>query len=599
MKKNIIKKGGSGLYLNANDKEAFKHFLQNSTSRFLKSGSYGMTYVLTLNPGVESQYLSLDASNYSQPVRQLLLKTIFIYPLPVKLDIISPTGKAETKNTTTLDNFYEEVDIQTDVYLKTMKYLEPLCPAIVYANVIYNYSDPLMQYLNNIISQSISRESQKTLGDYPGIGIGVIGMEVLGNTDTLHSFMGYKQYYDSYIAKAYHTLIEFIIQTGYNHGDFHAGNFLVDTSITNYFWGKRGKVTIIDFGFAQKLPKDKYDHIKQLYKQQKYVDILLLLCDIPRKDFYNMNDYEGYTTMCLKTQPEFIDRPRYLVDKREINYKISELYALREESINNLVKTFTAKKLPLSNSAKNQMYNGVHFEKKYITTFEKAYNVTDMSIQVNDILNYLERLGFHFENSKMLRTQVKACYMLLYLLNNNFNDNLATRFSTMVYAGVFDEVDDAKSVFRMLSPNNVDIHFLKRAIDRCMILESVRFNNFLDYFSDDQLEKVTQEQLTQVLNNNVWQERPESAAISLKIAANIPKSIHQPVKPIDIKKGFQILPFEEPVEEIIVEQPIVHFGDNLPRPSFINPGFKRKPKMTAGKTKRKQKRNHLTRRKYK
>ena len=592
MKSGLIKKGGSGLYLNAHDKEAFEHFLQNSTSAFFRSGSNGMTYTLTLNPGVESKYLSLDASTYSLPVRQLLVKTVFIYPLPVQLDIVSPSGSPETKNTTTIDNFYEEVNIQTDVYLKTMQYLEPLCPAIVYAGVVYNYTDPLMQYVSNMISQNLSRETQKKLREYPGLGIGLIGMEVLDQANSLHDFMNKKDFYEGYIAKAYHTLIEFMIQTGYSHGDFHSGNFLVDSNIRNYFWGKKGKVTIIDFGYSQKLTKDKYNEIKTLYKQQTYVDILLLLCDIPRKDFYDMNDFQGYTVMCLKSQPKISGIPGYSVDKREINNKIIELYALREQSINNLVKTFTAKKLPLSNSAKNEMYNGVYFQKKTITTFENAYNVTNMSTQVNKIFDDIIGLGLYFDNSQRIRAQVKACYMILYLLNNKFNDNLAIRFSVMVYAGVFHDID-ATYVFRIAAPY-VHVNAFKLAIDRCMILENVRFNNFLDYFSDDQLANITQEQLTQILNTALWQERPESAAIALKIAANIPTSIHKPIKPLDIKKGFEILPFEE----IIMEEPnvsetngVITNGptDGLPRPSFLDPGLQKK-KLTAGKVQKTKRR---------
>lgn len=578
-----MKRGGSGLYLNANDRDAFLHFLQNSTSRYLSSGSFGITFILTLNPGVESKYLSLDASNYSQPVKHILLKTTFIYPLKIELEIQTPKSSTETKTTTTIDAFNEEVNIQTDVYLKTMKYLEPLCPAIVYATVVGIKKDTLTNIIYNIISPNLPPNTKKKLNAYPGIDIGIIGMELVSDATILYDYMSDTRWYRPYIPKAYHTLIEFIIQTGYSHSDFHGGNLLVNDQITNYFWGKRGKVTIIDFGFAVKLTQEKYRQIKELYDQQKYTDILTLLCDIPRKDGYDMNDFEGYTNMCLKTQPTFTDDPSYIVDKTEINDKIIELYALREQSINNLVKTFTAKHLPLSNADKNNMYNGPNLEKKLITNFEKFYQISSLAKQMVIILREIEGFGFPYDIVKSYRMQSKACYMLMYLLNNKFPDKLNIRFAIMIYVGLFDYFDDITYVFR-ITARYVNTQELIRAIYLCGNLQTVYFNDFLDYFTDDQLSKITQNQLEEELNQEYWLFRPELAAITLKIKANITTKLHKPDNRIDPKKMFQELPFGEPEEE----GAIVITTDTLPRPSFFDSGLQKKgpKKMTAGKNKK-------------
>lgn len=598
-----MKKGGSGLYLDAKDKDAFTHFLQNSTSKFLTSGSFGMTYVLTLNPGVESKYLSLDASNFSQPVKQILLKTTFIYPLKLELDVHTPKRSIEKKSTATLEDFYQEVNIQTDVYFKTMKYLEPLCPAIVYAAVLNDANDPLMTMVANIISNNLPSNTKNLLNNNPGISIGIIGMELvgnkLGNATILYEYMFETTYYNSYIAKAYHTLIEFIIQTGYNHGDFHGSNLLIDPYITNYFWGKRGKITIIDFGYAEKLSKTRYTKIKELYDQQKYIDILQYLCDIPRKDGYNMNDYKSYTDMCLKTQPKFDDNPSYIVDKNEINNKIIELYSLRELAINNLVKTFTPKKLPLSNAEKNKMYNGANLEKKYVTTFNHVYPLNNMPAQVESILHELSQYGFYYDKVISFRLQSKACYMLMYLLNNGFVDGLDIRFAIMVYAGVFWGFDDIKYIFR-ITVRYVSNDALVRAIYFCNILQTVFFNDFLDYFLDGQLEYVTQRQLTEEFNQDFWLLRPELAAISLKMKAKLNTPLHKPIKSSDNKNLFEELPFGEPndIDIDIVEKSITPVvapsADDLPRPSFFGTSLqaKKNVQMTAGKIK-KTKRNRI------
>lgn len=598
IKKGLIKKGGSGIYLNANDKEAFKHFLLNSTATFFKTGSFGMTYVLTLNPGVDSKYLSLDASTYGMQVRQILLKTVFVYPLKLSLDIKLNNGKVEDKSTITVHDFYEEVNIQTDVYLKTMQYLEPLCPAIIYATIVRDPSNPLTKTVLNMLSTAVTRDSIKKIIAYPNIGIGLIGMEItvvdVNISNTLCSYISEKLWYESYIAKAYHTLIEFIIKTGYSHGDFHCGNLLVNDAIRNYFWGKRGKVTIIDFGFAEKLSQENYKKIKDLYDEKKYVEILSFLCDIPRKDGYIMDDWEGYTSMCLKSQPQLDDAPGYIVNVQDINNKIIQLYSLREEAINNITTTFTQKHLPLSNSAKNEMYNGVEFETKYIDRFGKVFPLRRMDQQVKKIL---DDMNYGYTHVEGLRLQVKSCYMLIYLLNKKnkaLPDNLATRFAAMVYAGVFYDVDD---VFTIVAPYVSENDF-KAAIDYAMQLgaENVRFNNFLDYFTDEQLEKVTQEQLSQILNMDLWQEYPERAAILLKINANI-GSITRPIRSLDVRTRFQELPFEEYVEEVVSQPepelppPTVVVNDGLPRPPFFDQGLQKKKKLTAGKrqyTKRKQ-----------
>jgi hypothetical protein len=170
-----MKKGGSGIYLDANDKEAFEHFVNNSTASFLNTGSFGITYELTLNPGVQSKYLSLDASTYSNPVNKLILKTMFIYPLEIEVKITRPDdGSKEDKKTANMENFYEEINIQTDVYLKTVQYLEPICPAIVYADA-FNLNDPFI----NFITRTYTPRLMQQLQHYQGIKIGLIAMEIV------------------------------------------------------------------------------------------------------------------------------------------------------------------------------------------------------------------------------------------------------------------------------------------------------------------------------------------------------------------------------------------------------------------------------------
>lgn len=580
MKKRLTKKGGSGIYLNANDKEAFEHFVNNSTASFLKTGSFGVTYELTLNPGVQSKYLSLDASTYSQPVTKLLLKTVFIYPLKVELQMNRPdNGIIENKHTANIDNFYEEVNIQTDAYLKTMQYLEPLCPAIVYATTI-DWNDPFMSFVTSAYSPQFALQ----LNSYPGLRLGLIAMEIVPNAEILHDYMDTKRFYESFMPKALHTLIEFVIKTGYHHGDFHAANMIVNPNAKDYFWGRSTKVSIIDFGFAKRLSKEKYGILKYLYDQKKYTDFLNMLCNIPRSDGFDLNSWNGYTVMCLNSPPQLRDVKNYIVNKQWMNNQLESLFVQREEAINHLVNSFTAKKLPLSNSAKNEMYNGVHFEKEFIPAFEHTFPVNTLAKNVKNEIDYF---GIYNYVTGM-RIQVKACYMYVYVLNNNINDTPFIRYAVMVHAGLHNGID-IKTVFDGV--NEAQLKQIKSAIAQTMILEKVRFNDFLDYFSNKDLANVTQDQLLQILNDTLWQEDPERAAIALKKLANIPTV--GPMRQMDARERFRALPFGEHEEE--PEETNGVTNGSLPRP-FQFP-FRvpfQKNKLTAGKSKR---RNQKTKRK--
>lgn len=600
-----MKKGGSGLYLNANDKEAFEHFVNNSTTSFLTTGSFGITYTLTLNPGVQSKYLSLDASTYSQPVNKLILKTTFIYPLEIQLKVTLPDGTKENKKSTSMENFYEEVNIQTDTYLKTMKYLEPICPAIVYATA-FNWDNPFMHFITNSYPPDLIQQ----LVSYPGIKIGLIAMEIVSNARILYNYMHEKAYYESYVPKAFFTLIEFIIQTGYNHGDFHASNFLVNDSIKNYFWGRTGKVSIIDFGFAEKLSQDMYKKIKQLYDQQRYVDILTLLCDIPRKDGYNLNDWAGYTVMCLKRRPQLNDARNYVVDKMWMNNQISILFSQREQSINLLVKSFTAKKLPLSNRAKNEMYNGVHLQKEFIKTLEPIPS-TNPFMQKNtkiDIINtiiavindMITQLNVPFSITQQTRIWVKTLYIMhyiIYKLGNNYINLNNILFTAMIYSNVFYKIsNDFNNVIflyrntRRMQDNSIgppdmrDAEEIKKAISIgfSIDLEYREFYCFIDYLTDNEVNNLTQIQILDLFQSNKIT-NITSRVLADELKTSLGTASRLPSTNISLQKGFEELPFNE-TETIVVET--TNSSDVLPRPMFVNKRFEGWPKITAGKIKK-------------
>jgi hypothetical protein len=515
-------KGGSGLYINANDKDAFYNFISNAKPKLLTSGLTGVAFEYTLDPHKNSDYLSLDASNYGMPVQKLLVKASFVLPIETRFNYIQNREQKSMKSVTS-DDFYQEVNIQTDVYLKTMQYLQPLCPAIVYADIldiIVNINTPIV---TTMISR-LPRELRAELMKYPGLKIGLIGMELMQDTENMFYLLLDHNYYISYLSKMLFALIELAVKTGYNHGDFHSGNFLFETKISNYFKGKLGRVVVIDFGFTEKLPSDIYKTIKSLYSSKRYSEILSLLCNIPRKDGFDMRTWDGYLTTCLRKNPEFNNIP-YTIDKNIINAKIEELYVSRDAAIQDLVTSFTQKHLPLSNAEKNNMYTGVIIDKPLATL---SFNFIRNTPSNKDIFDSLIGKIFYvlavqpISKIEQLKYAIKACYNFVYLLNINFALEELTIYVALFYTGIFDKdwftskpiisnsgysnSSNNFSVFGTPSPppaydesvltiiNNMLGGFLNEQIIYYTIvinaksLENVRFDTILNYLSDNLLE---------------------------------------------------------------------------------------------------------------
>lgn len=574
-------KGGTGIYLDANDKDAFHHFLQNSTLSFLRSGSFGTTYVLALNPDVESKYLSLDASNYSKPVKEILLKTTFVYPISLKIDVLDPKENKKTKNsTTTVDNFYEEVNIQTNTYLRTMEYLQPICPAILYANAL-EINDPFIEKITSTFDNNLMNK----LRNLPGIKIGFIAMELMSNTITAYEAIQEKAFYEGYVAKIYYTLIEFIMKTGYNHGDFHFGNILLNMSVTDYFFGKKGKATLIDFGFTEKLSQENYAIFKKLYKENRYVEILDKLCDIPRKDGYIMNNFYGYTDVCLRTNLSLRDDASYVVNKRDINNKIRELYKLREKSIDIVVDKMGSLgiNLPLGNSAKNQMYNGNIQNKKVVNEINTTVMIRDLDVR--EFLDDIRQLETDDYKVKL----IQICYMYTYLLNIEFPEesDKNQRIASLIYSGVLNGYDYnnichfvSKKFVPVMNVNNASV-LIKKIIDKYSFLENIHFNTFVTHIPDNILPFMSDNQLVQLLVRDTTYLDPIATADELKKIKEQSKST--------ANKSFKF-PFKLPRVSIF---------ENLKRDPETIRGFEELPFSESGGRKKRVKKTMKKRKKNK
>lgn len=346
-------KGGTGVFIDNKNMEAnFFEFLEHSEITYLSKGGFGIVLKAKIvDNNYVSKYKNIDSVKYGTPVDTLILKINFFgynpnVRKPEKL--IRPISK---------DDFIREVNIQTEVFLKTMNTLQPLCPAIVYSKM---FEPDELSGLQTIINKLSSADDQsnkikiiltKLMNSLTGYSI--IGMELLSNYQTVDSIVnsfGENKLYDSMVLYA---LIELALKTGYSHGDFHYGNMMINPNDTSYFKGIQGSVIMLDFGLSVKISNEKMALIRTNYEQNNFKEILNILCRIPRYDGEKIINFPNSYTLC-KFDPDVA--------------VMNDLFIKKEEATDDIIELFNSKSkeerqqyplLPLSNSIKNRMYPGL------------------------------------------------------------------------------------------------------------------------------------------------------------------------------------------------------------------------------------------------
>ncbi len=396
-------KGGTGVFIDdQNLRSNFIDFLNHSTVEFLGNGAYGFVYKATLRPNSKSPYKMLDYQSYGAPVDTLIIK---LGVLGYKDRSRVPSGYPRP---ITPESFRREVNIQTDVFLKTMKYLQPLCPGIVYSD-IHRPVDPLIDHIINKITDSKEENILEFIKDNV-TGYTLIGMEMMKDYEMLHAVRqrikstGNESILprDLYKPMLAYILIELALETGYSHADFHPGNIMVNLNDPTYFKGKPASIVLIDFGLAVKIPVDKMKVIKSYYAEQKYQEIIDVLCIVPRSDGEILKQHiEAYGYMCGISLPPDL---------------ITELFQRREESIKDIVEASSKNRaiplLPLSNSAKNTMFPGMD------EPFEPIASIATRKIPSSDGFNPFENIPYDKVNM-ISNMNIWLCDVIQYYFRKN------------------------------------------------------------------------------------------------------------------------------------------------------------------------------------
>lgn len=439
-------KGGMSLLpfdeKNTDTKQLFIDYLHTSNISYLTSGFNGFTLLLSLVPQIpdgqfpwkyifnttmNKKYYYNEETNkvsneippeimerlsdffpnyYKQirpdeqlgsPVTKLLIKLCMIhdYTTPFKVtNVLNHTLASDDE-----ESFHNEINIQTDIYFKSIKYLQPICPGIVYSNIISDKND-ISEFIELLkqnsavnLHQPLTRINQ-ALNYYTGSKLGVIVMEMVQQAQTLSNIVEnpkLEKLKNTYESICRYALINLTMQTGYNHGDFHGKNFLLANS-KNYFYMFETRPIIIDFGRASKIPPDMMNKMKQLFKERKFTDILSALCDFSSSNEivsdirytshfgwvcgdYNMgmDIYSRY----IEDVAEYEEKDKSEIELKYpkpqplpeiVNAQINNIYVKRNEMITHNIQVMNELHdknpdkyplLPVSNQIKNKLYSGL------------------------------------------------------------------------------------------------------------------------------------------------------------------------------------------------------------------------------------------------
>ena len=439
-----------------NNKETFLNYLKNSDIGKLSMGSYGLTLMtqLVLNPSPESVwglgkskknnkifYHNKDTlvSTYKIPKDLLDDKSTLPFPnyykkmeandsygspitnLVVKFCIISNDSELYINNiygkklhAVSEENFQNEINVQTDIYLKTMKYLQSICPGIVYADIVKEIRD-----IKNILllaSDNGDKELQEAMSNLymflksnkGAVSLGIIGMELAGTGQTLLSldryFTSARDFRRIRTLKnvARYTLLKMALDTEYNQNDFHTNNIIM-ISTPDYFddgeFALRG--IVIDYGRAVKIPPVIMTQIRDLVGKKDYVKALTYLCDksYTYKSINTIEFAEGYYGwVCGDYNMSDIEYEEYIKNLLvDINKKISEY--------NSDPATFP-KKTPYDNfHLKLRVPRPLALEEYDNNQIDNLFNLRELAIDKN------------VNNMKILHDSNPSLYPLLPLSN--------------------------------------------------------------------------------------------------------------------------------------------------------------------------------------
>lgn len=242
---------------------AIDYFMENSTLEVLTNDSIScITLIATLHDTRVTPFLSVRSNTLHADVRKLLLKVFITFP-GSESDIlddhdpriwkeIAGRSSYDGIEITSFDKFDEEVEIQEEIYRKSLiaidSPLDAICPAIVYVED----NIPLPIYIdgdepsssNPILDKLLSLENTELdeiiLDNYAEReqSISIIFMELMDGYQKAKELIHYDRAIKKFVPendrqKIYLYAIQYefrrLNKLGYKHGDAHLGNVMINT----------------------------------------------------------------------------------------------------------------------------------------------------------------------------------------------------------------------------------------------------------------------------------------------------------------------------------------------------------------------------------
>ena len=131
--------------------DALHFFMKYSTIEFLTAGSGGLIYKCTFQkgPNINSPFVGFRPLQTVEPIHTIILKVIIIHkrgtkPIQFKIDRHKKISVYE-------DDYDNEIEMQHNIVLDTIDFLEPACPVILYNNK-YDTLDTKNGFMNDVVT---------------------------------------------------------------------------------------------------------------------------------------------------------------------------------------------------------------------------------------------------------------------------------------------------------------------------------------------------------------------------------------------------------------------------------------------------------------
>lgn len=344
---------------------------------FSNESLYGIILKATLKNNLkEYPYEMYDANHYGKSVKCILIKLMFLTDNNNNYTYKFDNNK---KYTESVENFKKEVKIQTEIFLKTVDYLEPLCPAPVYSEILNE--DNKNDEINRFIEKTKNSDDKKLLENIKNIKfpfLGILAMEIADDYKPFADFSIYSYNYIKFENMAKLQILNMALNTGYYQNDLHLNNILVNPKYTGMYQDIPGKVIIIDFGLAIKIDKKLLKIIAKYYENYEYQEALNILLkffhsnDNNSKDYFENKWFYNY---------EFIKQNN--ADLLELKTQEYEATELRIDKINK-----KGHKLPLPNKEKQYFYKPKSINIKTLTKTSKTQTRSELPTTIFKPINY-------------------------------------------------------------------------------------------------------------------------------------------------------------------------------------------------------------------